>query len=60
MVNANYCDVNELKAINFSPETPYDAHLRIEEAERGISEGRVVSHEEVLRHSYELLERHGC
>ena len=34
-----------------------DVHLRIEEAERGIVEGKVVSHEEVLRHSYELLEK---
>ena len=39
--------------------TKEEAHRRIEEAERDIFEGRVVSHEEVMRRSYELLKKYG-
>lgn len=32
-----------------------EAHRRIEEAEKGIARGEVVLHQDVMRHSYELL-----
>ena len=37
--------------------TPIEAHKRIVEAERGIAAGDVLLHEDVIRHSYELLEK---
>lgn len=43
----------------YAPMTKEEAWRRIEEAERGIAEGRVVSHEEVMRRSYELLKKYG-
>ena len=44
----------------YAPMTKEEAHRRIEEAERGIAEGRVVPHEEVMRQTYELLKKYGC
>lgn len=43
----------------YAPMTKEEALRRIEEAERGIAEGRVVPHEEVMRRSYELLKKYG-
>ena len=43
----------------YAPMTKEEAHRRIEEAARGIAEGRVVPHEEVMRRSYELLKKYG-
>ncbi len=40
--------------------TSEEAHRRIHEAERGIANGEVVLHSDVMRHSYELLEKYGC
>ncbi len=45
--------------MDFAPTTPEEAHLRIEEAERGIANGEVVLHTDVMKHSYELLQRYG-
>ncbi|MBR4392110.1 MAG: hypothetical protein IKT08_08425 [Bacteroidales bacterium] len=42
-----------------APMTKEEACRRIEEAERGIAEGRVVPHEEVMRQAYELLKKYG-
>lgn len=44
----------------YAPMTKEEAIRRIKEAERGIAEGRVVSHEEVMRQTYELLKKYGC
>lgn len=44
----------------YAPMTKEEARRRIEEAERDIAEGRVVSHEEVMRQTYELLKKYGC
>ena len=43
----------------YAPMTKEEAHRRIEEAERGIAEGRVVPREEVMRRSFELLKKYG-
>ena len=40
--------------------TSEEAHRRIQEAERGIANGEVVLHADVMRHSYELLKKYGC
>ena len=58
MRNVDYFENQELELMDYAPETPEEAHLRIEEAERGIANGEVVLHSDVMRHSYELLERH--
>jgi hypothetical protein len=42
------------------PKNYAEANLRIEEAEKGISNGEVVPHEYVMKHSYELLRKYGC
>ena len=38
-----------------APTTFEEAHRRIVEAERGIANGEVVLHSEVMKHSYALL-----
>ena len=43
---------------SYAPITPEEAHERIMKAERGIANGEVVSHAEVVRHSYELLKKY--
>ena len=43
-----------------NPKNCAEANLRIEEAEKGISNGEVVPHEYVMKHSYELLRKYGC
>ena len=50
----------ELEVLDYAPSTPEEAHLRISEAEQGIANGEVVLHTDVMRHSYELLEKYAC
>ena len=50
----------ELEVLDYAPSTPEEAHLRISEAELGIANGEVVLHTDVMRHSYELLEKYAC
>ena len=59
MRNVDYLEEQELEVMDFAPTTPEEAHLRIEEAERGIANGEVVLHADVMKHSYELLQRYG-
>ena len=58
MRNVDYFENQELELMDYAPETPEEAHLRIEEAERGIANGEVVLHSDVMKQSYELLERY--
>ena len=58
MRNVDYLEEQEQEVMDYAPETPEEAHLRIEEAERGIAAGEVVLHEYVMKHSYEMLERY--
>lgn len=51
-------DSQELEVMDFTPMTSEEAHARIVEAERGIANGDVVLHSEVMRHSYELLKKY--
>ena len=60
MNNVDYFEDQELEVIDFAPMTSEEAHYRIQEAEKGIANGEVVLHAEVMRHSYELLEKYGC
>ncbi len=55
MRNADYPEEQEQEVMDVAPTAPEDAHLRIEEAERGIANGEVVLHADVMKHSYELL-----
>lgn len=50
--------IDEVK--DYAPMTSEEACRRIEEAERGIANGEVVLHSEVMRHSYEMLEKYAC
>lgn len=50
----------ELKVMDCVPMTSEEAHRRIEEAEQGIANGEVVLHTDVMKRSYELLQRYGC
>lgn len=59
MRQLNYFENTELEVMDYVPTTSEEAHLRIMEAERGIANGEVVAHEEVMRHSYSLLEKYG-
>ena len=56
MRNVNYLEDQDVEVLDYAPMTSEEAHLRIEEAERGIANGEVVLHEEVMKHSYELLQ----
>ena len=58
MRNVDYLEDQELEVMDYAPGTPEVAHLRIAEAERGIANGEVVLHEDVIAHSFELLERY--
>ena len=58
MRNVDFFEEQELEVMDYAPETPEEAHLRIAEAEQGIANGEVVLHEDVMAHSYELLERY--
>ena len=60
MRNVDYFEDQELEVIDFAPMTSEEAHYRIQEAEKGIANGEVVLHAEVMKHSYELLEKYGC
>ena len=53
--------INQVIQMNdfYAPMTKEEAYRRIEEAERGIAEGLVVPHEEVMRRSFELLKKYG-
>lgn len=58
MRNVDYFEEQELEVMDYAPMTSEEAHLRILEAEQGIANGEVVSHEEVMKHSYELLNKY--
>jgi len=60
MRNFDYLDEQDLEVMDRAPMTSEEAHRRIEEAERGIANGEVVLHADVMKHSYELLQRYGC
>lgn len=59
MRNVNYLEEQDIEVLDYAPMTSDEAHLRIEEAERGIANDEVVLHEDVMRHSYELLQVYG-
>ena len=59
MRNLDYLEEQEIDVLDFAPMTSEEARLRVEEAERGIANGEVVLHEEVMKHSYELLQGYG-
>ena len=58
MRNFDYIDEQDVEVIDYAPMTSEEAHLRIEEAERGIANGEVVLHADVMKHSYQLLQTH--
>lgn len=58
MRNVNYLEEQELELMDYTPTTPEEAHQRIEEAERGIANNKVVAHEYVIKHSYDLLAKY--
>lgn len=60
MKNTDYIDNKEIEMLDKAPKSYAEANLRIEEAEKGISNGEVVPHEYVMKHSYELLRKYGC
>lgn len=60
MRDADFFEEQELEVMDFAPLTSEEAHRRIQEAERGIANGEVVLHADVMRHSYELLKQYGC
>ena len=55
MRNLDYLE-EDVEVMDCAPMTSEEAHLRIEEAERGIANGEVVLHADVMKHSYELLQ----
>ena len=59
MRNFDYLDEQDVEVMDRAPMTSEEAHRRIEEAERGIANGEVVLHADVMKHSYELLQRYG-
>ena len=59
MRDADYFEQQELEVMDYAPMTSEEAHRRIQDAEKGIANGEVVHHADVLRHSYELLEKYG-
>ena len=59
MRDVDYFEDQGVEVIDIAPMTSEEAHYRIQEAERGIAKGEVVLHADVMRHSYELLEKHG-
>lgn len=59
MRDVDYLEEQKQEVMDVAPTTPEEAHLRIEEAERGIANGEVVLHTDVMKHSYELLQRYG-
>lgn len=59
MRDTDYFEEQELEVMDYAPLTSEEAHRRIQEAERGIAKGEVVLHADVMRHSYELLEKYG-
>lgn len=50
-----YYEDQNLDVMDDAPTTSEEAHRRIVEAERGIANGEVVLHSEVMKHSYALL-----
>lgn len=59
MRNAECIRNQELEVMD-APNTSEEAQQRIFEAERGIANGEVILHADVMRLSYELLEKYGC
>ena len=60
MREIDYFEEQEVEVMNHVPMTSEEARYRIQEAERGIANGEVVHHADVMRHSYELLQKYGC
>ena len=59
MRNVDCFEEQSLEVMDYTPTTSEEARYRIQEAERGIANGEVVLHADVMRHSYELLEKYG-
>ncbi|MBQ6063318.1 MAG: hypothetical protein IJK42_13350 [Prevotella sp.] len=59
MRNAECIRNQELEVMD-APNTSEEAQQRILEAERGIANGEVILHADVMKLSYELLEKYGC
>ncbi|MBR2771899.1 MAG: hypothetical protein IKD78_07790 [Bacteroidales bacterium] len=60
MLNVDCFEEQDVVMMDYAPTTTEEAHRRIMKAERGIANGEVVLHAEVMRHSYELLKHYGC
>lgn len=60
MREIDFIEDHGVEVMDYAPMTSEEAHYRILEAERGIANGEVVLHAEVIKHSYELLEKYGC
>ena len=58
MRNVDYFEDQGVEVM-YAPSTPDEARRRIQEAERGIANGEVVLHADVMKHSYELLDKYG-
>lgn len=56
--NVDSIEEQELEVMDCAPTTPEEAHQRIAEAEKGIANGEVVAHEDVIKHSYDLLKKY--
>ena len=59
MINVDFFEEQNQKLMDYAPMTSEEAHLRIAVAERGIANGEVVLHTDVMKHSYKLLQRYG-
>ena len=57
MRDADYFEEQELEVLDYAPLTSEEALRRIQEAERGIANGEVVLHAEVMRPLSEVLKR---
>ena len=58
MRNVGYLENQEVEVMDYALMTSEEVHLRIEEAERGIANGEVILHEDVMKHSYEMLKKY--
>ena len=58
MKNIILFEDQESEVMDYTPTTPFEAHQRIEKAERGIANGEVVAHEHVIKRSYDLLAKY--
>ena len=60
MLNVDCFEEQDVVMMDYAPTTTEEANRRIMEAERGIANGEVVLHAEVMSYSYELLKHYGC